>query len=352
MNSKTEELEQQSEAHREKVARLVEELRARVTPGEIVNQLIGDEGGADMARFAARQVREHPLPVALIGAGVAWLLLADALANRRKIPLHDGLDYDEFPESPSRSPGLLGSAGRLARGISEAASRAGHAAFHSSQEATEMTAKKNSSGGSNRIGRAANDQDDYGAETSGRDSQPGFVKSAVNRTQEVATGLARTALDKSGEAISGAAGAVGQTASSLMERTSEMARRTGRAAGNTASQAGSGIGQIAREQPLLVAGVGFALGVALGALLPLTRAEGEVFGEQADRLREKAGDLVSEGYEKVKSVAQNTYQAAVDTVQEQTQNATGKTSGQETASGSEQTYGGDNGGTTNTAYHH
>ena len=132
-----------------------------------------------------------------------------------------------------------------------------------------------------------------------------------------------------------------------------MARRTGRAAGNGANRAGTSVSQFAREQPLLVAGIGFALGVALGALLPLTRAEGELLGEQADRLKDKASDLVSEGYEKVKSVAQDTYKAAVETAQDQTDRLTGKTSGTEPTSGTGQTYGTDDVGTTGSAtYHH
>jgi ElaB/YqjD/DUF883 family membrane-anchored ribosome-binding protein len=180
------------------------------------------------------------------------------------------------------------------------------------------------------------------------------TKGAAARVQHMATDTAHTALHQSGEAFSGAADTVGQAASSLMERTNEMARRTGRAASNTASRTGSGIGQLAREQPYLVAGVGFALGVALGALLPLTRQENEMLGEQAERLKDSARDMASEGYEKVKSVAQRTYEAASETLKGESENQGMTDSGSQSASGEAgKTYGTDNGGDTGTGvYRH
>jgi len=368
MGARTDQLEREAESHRANIAHLVNELRAHVTPGEIVNQLMGEDGGADIPKYVARQFRAHPVPVGVIGAGVAWLLLADALEKRRRVPLHDGLDYQDFDESTGRSSRLRSSAGRVVRGLSQAAARAGRAALHTHQEARKMTARQDSNGsgagqtkGRNPAGMADEPSEEDMACENGR---PGYVRRTLQkgrdtasdlagRTQQAATGLARTALDKSGEAISGAAEAVGETASSLMERTTTMARRTGRAASNTASRAGMGVSQFAREQPLLVAGIGFALGVALGALLPLTRAEGEMLGEQADRLKDRASDLVSEGYEKVKSVAQSTYQATVETVQDQTDKLTGKSTGMEQGAGTGQTYGTEDAGTTgSTTYHH
>jgi len=118
------------------------------------------------------------------------------------------------------------------------------------------------------------------------------------------------------------------------------------------------MGRLAREQPLLVAGVGFVLGVALGALFPLSRMENEILGEQADRLKESAKELATEGYEKVKTVAQRTYEAATETLKSQTEGQTGFDS---TGSGSESgastpssgtTYGSDDGGDTTGVYRH
>jgi ElaB/YqjD/DUF883 family membrane-anchored ribosome-binding protein len=69
---------------------------------------------------------------------------------------------------------------------------------------------------------------------------------------------------------------------------------------------------MARERPLLVAGLGIALGMVLGALLPWDRIDEEYLGEQAERLKDGALDLANDGYEKVKSAAQSTYDTATE----------------------------------------
>jgi hypothetical protein len=390
MSTETDELERASEVHRARIAVLVDELRGHVTPGEIVNQLVGRDAGQEVVRYltwqARRQLRQNPIPVAIIGTGIAWLLLANALRRQRQIPLHDGLDYEDYVELQAPDAGgILGGARRVIRLLSNAAAHDGNSEEYAYEEASMAHSEKHA--GSHR-GRRSHNGSDTSHDRSGDDIQPGesalqdesgdaeprgFIgravqrgreaaadlgQSAVDKAKNAATGLAHAALQKSGEALGDAKDAVGQTASSLMERTDEMARRTGRAVGHTASRTGSGIGQMAREQPLLVAGVGFALGVALGALFPLSRMENEMLGEQADRLKESAKELATEGYEKVKTVAQRTYEAATETLKSQTEDqiatggtVTGSESGTSTPS-SGTTYGSDDGGDTTGVYRH
>jgi ElaB/YqjD/DUF883 family membrane-anchored ribosome-binding protein len=367
-------LEKEADQHRANIAALLDELRSRATPGEIVNQMLGPDAGRDLmqmvAREARRQVQRNPLPVAVIGVGVAWLLLADALKRQRKIPLHDGLDYEDYPELRERSQSaILGAPQRVLRHLSEAMRSKSDAGEGQEEAFMTIHSEKSSSSSTSRRTKSSNLADLSGTgvqvgESAGRDSSDrgshaGFMertsdkaKEAAGRAQRMATDAAHAALQKSGETFGGAADTVGQTASSLMERTNEMSRRTGRAASHTASRTGSGIGQLAREQPLLVAGVGFALGVALGALLPLTRAENEMLGDQAERLKDSARDLASEGYEKVKSVAQRTYEAASETLKGEAENQ-GMTGSQSGSSETGTTRGTDDGGDTGTsAYRH
>jgi hypothetical protein len=297
MSATAAEIERDSEQHRAKVAALVDELRDRVSPGEIANQLLGPDAGADLVRlagrFARRQLRQNPVPVALIGAGVAWLLLANGLRQQRAIPLHDGLDYEELHDFQARPSGILRGATRVMRSL-------------------EASAK---------------------------------ARLSASDVQEVSMATAHSHTNGNGNTRHA-------TASSLMERTTEMARRTGRAAGNTASRTGSGIGQLAREQPLLVASIGFALGVALGALIPLSRMENDLLGEQAEKLKDSAKELASEGYERVKSVAQRTYDAATETLKSGDEN-TGSQTGSSAGGATGTSYGSDDGGDTGTAtYRH
>jgi uncharacterized protein DUF3618 len=92
----SEQLEREAEDARTRVERTLDELRARTTPGHLVDQLIdyanGVPGGA-FARNLSRQVVDNPLPVALLGVSLVWLALAgDTHASRgdgEPAPAHD-----------------------------------------------------------------------------------------------------------------------------------------------------------------------------------------------------------------------------------------------------------------------
>src|SRR5207237_540482 len=71
-------LEQESEQARNSVAETLDELRSRVTPGQMLDQLIDyarDSNGAMFFRNLGQQVVDNPLPVTLVGAGFAWLMI-------------------------------------------------------------------------------------------------------------------------------------------------------------------------------------------------------------------------------------------------------------------------------------
>jgi ElaB/YqjD/DUF883 family membrane-anchored ribosome-binding protein len=101
----------------------------------------------------------------------------------------------------------------------------------------------------------------------------------------------------------------------MTRRSRRAAHHAGRAESPVAVRdSRSGLRQFARERPLLVVGAGVALGMALGALLPWSRIEDDLWGEQAEKLKDGAIELASDGYEKVRSVAQSTYEAATETL--------------------------------------
>jgi hypothetical protein len=78
--TRTERLERQSERSRGRVADLIDELRERVVPSEMVDQFIdlsGNGAARDFVRNLGQQVRRNPLPCVLIGAGLAWLMISE-----------------------------------------------------------------------------------------------------------------------------------------------------------------------------------------------------------------------------------------------------------------------------------
>jgi len=74
MSMETENLAHEAERHRARVDSTLDELRDRLSVGQIVDevwdQLRRGQGG-DMVKNIGRQARDNPLALGLIGAGVA-----------------------------------------------------------------------------------------------------------------------------------------------------------------------------------------------------------------------------------------------------------------------------------------
>jgi hypothetical protein len=64
------------------------------------------------------------------------------------------------------------------------------------------------------------------------------------------------------------------------------------------------------DQPLVLAGLGVALGAAVGAAFPSTETEDQLMGESSDELKERTRAFAQQQYEKSRSTAE----AALDKV--------------------------------------
>ena len=87
MGTQSEQLERKAHQVRARLTETLEELRAGMTPGQVVDQLAGyaREGpAAEFFRNLARQIWENPLPLTLIGAGIAWLIIASSQSSRAR----------------------------------------------------------------------------------------------------------------------------------------------------------------------------------------------------------------------------------------------------------------------------
>jgi hypothetical protein len=79
MTRLSERLEREAEDARRDLEGSLLELRLRLTPGQIVDDARQYAQGTAVAEFArnlARDVRQNPLPLLLIVAGVAWAVIA------------------------------------------------------------------------------------------------------------------------------------------------------------------------------------------------------------------------------------------------------------------------------------
>jgi ElaB/YqjD/DUF883 family membrane-anchored ribosome-binding protein len=247
--SNIEQLERETEQERARIAETLEELRARITPGRVVDQLVdyaSDSSGGMFFRNLRRQAVDNPIPVALVSTGLAWL----ALSGRR---------------DQARS-----AAADLARRGKDAA-----------RETADAAADKASSG--------------YAAASE-------LGKDATSRAQAAA----QSAMD-----------AVGENASATYDAAADRARRAGDKLQESASQMRGKVAATSRnimdfvyEQPLVLVGLGVAIGAAIGAASPSTAAERELMGETSDAVKEKATGLAREQMQKGQAVAEQAWQSA------------------------------------------
>ncbi len=126
MSTETDRLAREAEQRRSNLDATLESLKGKLSPGQIVDEAMGylREGqGADMARNLNRQVRDNPLALGLVGAGIAWLLLGQGARDtgRSLRDRHDGWDdRDPMPgrrttaTTASRAPAPMAPTARAA----------------------------------------------------------------------------------------------------------------------------------------------------------------------------------------------------------------------------------------------
>ena len=201
-------------------------------------------------------VRANPLPAALTGIGLGWLLMSARKqspaqpryrddAYRYRTPTNEyAREVDEYPVAPKYLP----------REGDEGAS-AGET-----------------------LGRA-------------RDR----VGETATQAQDKAGDLAGRAQDKAGD---------------LGSRVQDRASRLGSQARHQASRAGSGFQRMLNENPLTVGALAVGTGAAIGLAIPETSKEHEVMGEARDTVVEKAQEKAQEVQQSVQRVAEEAQGAA------------------------------------------
>lgn len=92
------ELEREAEAARERVAGTAASIREKLSAGQLIDEFAGMLTGGDLSGAANNlkaQVRDNPLPVVLIGAGIAWMAFgnnASQAVSARSRSFDEGLE--------------------------------------------------------------------------------------------------------------------------------------------------------------------------------------------------------------------------------------------------------------------
>ncbi len=248
------ELEREAEAARERVANTAESLRSKMTPGQLIDEMTGMFSSGDSSaalNTLKAQVRDNPLPLTLVGAGLAWLMLGQGSGSSR--------------DSEAR----YGTGERY--GAGEYGSREGWDGDYPTSDA---------------------DLGDYGSAGRGGGSLADKVTSAASSAIQMAS----EATGSVQQAFSGATDRIGRSAGDFAGRSRGMG-----------SQARHAAEDMFEREPLVLAALGLTVGTAIGALLPHTRLEDEALGKYAGKLRDAGEDLYEKGMKEAKDVATVAY---------------------------------------------
>jgi Protein of unknown function (DUF3618) len=116
MGRHSEQLERETEECRDRLAGSLEELRLRISPGQVVDQIAdyAREGPvADFGRNLVREIRDNPAPLLLIAAGVAWWVAATSRSSRSRTIIERERKA-EITSPPDASRIKVASAGKTA----------------------------------------------------------------------------------------------------------------------------------------------------------------------------------------------------------------------------------------------
>lgn len=213
-------------------------------------------------------LRSHPLPLALIGMGVGWIMMSSGA--RAKLGSYGGAVKE-----------------RVTGAAHEAGRRAG-----------EMRERVVAGWGA---GAAESGQPQrYPTESAG-------YAYARQKSAE-ASAAAREAGERVGARVERgpkAGGKVWQQARSYAANTGERLSRTG-----------DRFGELMEEHPLAVGALGLLAGAVVAMLLPRSETEQHLVGDAGEALRDRAAEFGREASERVRHVAERTTDAALDAARE------------------------------------
>lgn len=307
------EIEREVREERAHVEQTLDAIQDRLSPGQLVDQAvtyIRTSGGSDFVRNLGDSVRQNPIPIALIGVGLAWMMFASSRGEGYRSSTYwgdDDLDEyeDEYEADYYARTGYEtgteypdgGEASTATSGLHEAASEGEHGpSWGERAKATAAGARERA----DELRRRARET------AAGAKSSVGGIGSR-----------ARRAASEAGARVGGMGARARERMAHAGHDLSERAGQTGAYARQYGDRARQGFLYTLNEQPLVLGAIGLAVGAALGSILPRSEREDRLMGGASDRLKEQAEELSREEIAKAKAAARSAYDAAIDEADKQ-----------------------------------
>jgi uncharacterized protein DUF3618 len=307
-------IERDLQATRSRLDSRLSELGKRLSPGQIVDEgldLLRTREGIDFTRNLGVAVRERPIPVALVGVGLAWLMSGarDPAAHRDSHPRTARLRAPR--DDLMTRAWTAGQAVVRQTGESDIDYRARVTDARGQVLGVARSAQETAESYAERVQEAL---------FAARDSISNAVSSATERMSSMGASLGDS-MQSASDRVTGAAHDLRDQASSLGGQIADQGRRLSDAASSGMREVrhtarGSGFIATLGDNPVLLGAVGMAVGAVLGALLPPTEIEREYLGDAAHDARSALQGVVQEAVDRGSDVVQAAMDAGRQTVQE------------------------------------
>jgi hypothetical protein len=156
-----------------------------------------------------------------------------------------------------------------------------------------------------------------GSGSSGASSRSTGMQSSLGGRAQAFTSSARDAGAGTAERLTETAEQIQSSITSSAESVAATATEAVRTAGQVFEERREDFLRTLDRNPLLVGGIGLALGALVGAALPRTQAEREAMGDIAEDFQQRARDMAASGVEAAKDAATKVYEEAADEARRQ-----------------------------------
>lgn len=290
-NGKTsDEIKAEIERTRSRMSEKIDTLQERLSPDHlkhqaqtVVHEAVQESTDAllhylsanaqEMGATVVETVKRNPVPAALIGFGLGWMIFNSINGGRRgNARQNSSYLYTGHPDDRARYP----------RSAPDRAPYTGNPAYQPNRVPATGSALDMQYSGAYRRRDLERMEQVY--------TEPNLI---TGRREH--QGVAGKVLDQVGDATQ----AMG---SRVSEQTSRLGHRVAQA-GDQAQQVGHQLQHTVGENPLMLGVAVFAVGIAVGLALPSTRSERQLVGDVRDQVVNKAQALASSVVQEVKQRA-------------------------------------------------
>ena len=278
---------------REQIADTAEDIRYKVSPENIKAEVSGFISQKTHGWMDALKQQAMDNPMQAIAAGTAIAVPALRLARGFPLPLL------------MIGAGLALSSKTVRDHAAEAASPGIEKAREIVDEATD---RAQSLGDSMRKAMSHAERQAAGVANEAQETAGAMTDTATGMANDLRGRAAQTA-----DAVSNKVRAGMDAASEMAKEQIERVRST---ATNAASAAPATASKVIRDNVALIGGLGVAIGAIIAASLPSTRVEASVAGKASDHVKRAAGSVAQSGFEAAKDTVLSAADAAAKRISE------------------------------------